>query len=111
MPQPPFSELGTGGDVLHSSPVVNTQTPPLGPPALPLGSAGGWGGGQGAQLAAQDILRFLSTAAAASEFGGLGVGGEKERGSATAHADLSGWQAQPGDSSWVEGLGVQAMAS
>lgn len=47
LPQPPFSELGTGSDEFHTSPVVNTQTPPLGPPALPLGSTRGWGGGAG----------------------------------------------------------------
>ena len=93
-------ELGTGGDVLHSSPVASTQTPPLGLPALPLGSARGWGGGRGAQLAAQDILHFLSPAAAASKFGGLSIGGEG-KGSTTAHADFSGWWVQPGWKVWV----------
>lgn len=69
LPQPPFSELGTGSDEPHTFPVVNPQTPPLAPPALPLGSPRGSGGGVwGAQLAAQDILRFLSTAAAAASF-------------------------------------------
>lgn len=34
-------------------------------------------GGGGAQLAAQDILRFLSAAAAARKFWGLGMGGRE----------------------------------
>lgn len=62
------SFLRAGSNILHTFPVVNTQIQALcttPPPSLPLGSVGGWWGG--AQLAAQDILRFLSAAAVAGQ--------------------------------------------
>lgn len=57
-------------------------------------------GGGGLSWLPQDILHFLSAAAAASKFGGLRVGGE-EKGSTAAHADFSGRWALPGWKAWV----------
>lgn len=57
-------------------------------------------GGGGLSWLLQDILHFLSAAAAASEFGGLRIGGE-EKGSTTARADFSGQWALPGWKAWV----------
>ena len=57
-------------------------------------------GGGGPSWLLQDILHFLSAAAAASKFGGLRVGAE-EKGSTTAHADFSGRWALPGWKAWV----------
>lgn len=93
--QPLFSELGTGSDELHTFPVVNTQTPPLAPPALPLGSMRGWGGGAGGSAACSGHPPALpQCCSCSSKFWGLRMG-EREGGSATAHADLLDRWAQP----------------
>lgn len=76
LPQPLFSELAVTLFILFQLLILKFRL--SGPPSLPLGSVGGWGGGV-AQLAAQDILHFLNAAdVAGSKFGGLGMGREGE---------------------------------
>lgn len=75
LPQPPFSELGTGSNELHTFPVVNTHTPPLGLPALPLGSTKGWGGrGGGLSWLLRTSAQLQQQVLRAENGGGKGTG-------------------------------------
>lgn len=73
----------------------------LGLPALPLGQRE-VGVGAGAQLAAQDILHFLSPGSCGQQVWGLRIG-EEEKGQ-----PLPTLTSQPVGSAWMKGLGGQA---
>lgn len=80
--QPPFSELGTGRDVLQTFPVVPTPTPPLGPPAPASGVSErlGWGVGGSAGCSGHPAFPSPCCCGAASKFGGGGCWEWRERG-------------------------------
>lgn len=105
-----LSELGTGSDVLHSFPVVNTQTPPPSPrlPCLWGHREVGVGGGGLSWLfrtsCTSSVLQLQ-----ASKFWGLGKGGRERGHQLPMLTSQAGRLCQETPDQWK--LGVQATSN